>query len=338
MKLISQYIAPWALPKEAIPLHLMWEKSILYDSIRISIPPEIVLKEFFNVDDYIQKDNLYIIKKLKTSNFFGLTVASKDIIKEQHVSRKISITLIRDNTEIFSKDFIANIYRPYVSFVESPESITITEETRPKELLPITLKLAGFGQIQVKNEVSTGGEFIERAEPLYREIIRRMISSFRQDEVKEEDKGIKVNPIFLQNKAKEYIERIERRDFPLDIETKDLEDFRNWVIDENNREKVMELISRNIERRLIDSLLFYFERYPMDNVQMPQGKPVIFIERATQEVRIRFRYRDAMLNEYEPFEIAININDKRNDKTRPLEIPINIKWIFEMINPLEVCR
>ena len=84
-------------------------------------------------------------------------------------------------------------------------------------------------------------------------------------------------------------------------------------------------------------MLFYFEKYPMDNVQMPQGKPVIFVERATQKVRIRFRYRDAMLNEYKPIEITININDERKNKTRPLEIPINIKWIFEIINPSGAC-
>jgi hypothetical protein len=189
--------------------------------------------------------------------------------------------------------------------------------------------------IQLRNEVSVGGEFVERAEPLYHEIIRRMISTFRSNEVKVEEKGIKISPTYIQNKAKEYIEKIEKGIFPLEIEKEDLEELRKWIMDEKNRTKLMELISKQIEALLVDSLLFYFEQYPADNVRMPQGKPMIFIESATQKVSIRFRYRDSMLNEYEPIEITIDIDDKREPPRKSLELPINIQWKIEPINPLE---
>lgn len=337
MSLISQYIAPWALPRENIPLHLTWDPSVSYDNIRIDIPPDIALNEFFNVDSYTQKNNQYLITKLKTRNFFGFVVASKDITKEPHIRRKISITFILDDTEIFSHDFIANIYRPFVSFVDSPKTVIITEES--KEPPRISLKVSGFGRIEIRNEVSTGGEFIARAEPLYRAIIRRMISTFRLDEETEKrEKGITINPIFLQNTAKEYIERIRKRDFPLKIETEVLEDFQEWVGNEENRAKVMELISRNIESHLVDSLLFYFEKYPEYNVQMPQGNPVMLIEHATRQIRLRFRYRDAMMNEYEPIEVQIGVDDKRRDRKQPLELPLDIKWILETIDPSVECE
>ena len=106
-------------------------------------------------------------------------------------------------------------------------------------------------------------------------------------------------------------------------------------MDEKNRENVMELISRHIETLLVDSLLFYFEQYPADSVEMPQGQPVMFIESATRRVKVRFRYRDAMLNEYEPIEISMDIDDKRKPPRKSLELPLNIKWIIEVINPLE---
>lgn len=287
---------------------------------------------------YTQEGPEYIINKLKTPNFFGLVVASKDVIEEPHASRKIGVVFILDDEEVYSEDFTANIYRPYVSFVKSPKSVIITDKTKHKQPLEIALKLHGFGRIEIRNEISTGGEFVERSEPLYRAIVRRMISTFKLDDVKADRKGITISPVYLQRKAKEYIEKIEKGVFPLDIEKEYLEDFRNWVTEENNRTKVTELISRHMENLLVDSLLFYFEQYPADNVLMPQGVPVMFIERATRRVRIRFRYKDAMLNEYKPIEIAVNIDDRREDRTRPMGLPINIKWILETINPLQECE
>lgn len=316
----------------------MWEPSVPCDSIRITVPSGIVLKEFLNVADYSQEGNLFIIKKLRTNNFFGLTVASDGIIGKPHVSKKINISLIQGDKEVLSKDFVANIYRPYVQVVASLGSITVSDEAHQKVPLQTSLKLSGFGKIQIRIEVSTGGEFIERAEPLYQEIVRKTLSSFREHEKKGEKKNIVIDPLYVQRKVKEYIERIEKRDFPLDVGAKEIEEFNEWMGKDTNREKVMELITKNLERLIVDSLLFYFDRYPTENIQMPQGKPVMVIEKATQKVTVRFRYMDALLNEYEPVEIAVNINDLRENKARPLEIPIDIHWIFEIINPSGECK
>ena len=335
MNLISQYIAPWALPKEDIPLHLIWEPAFPCDRIIINIPYDIIVKEFFNVDSVTHENNQFIIEKLKTPNFFGLTVASKEIIKEQHISRKIDIQFLKDEKTIYSQNFIANIYRPYLTIVKNPTSVTITEKTNLRDLVKIILKLSGFGYIQIRNEISTGGEFIERAEPLYREFVRRIISTFKLEELQLNNKGIRINPLYLQRKTKVYLDRIEKGIFPLDFKQEDLQDFREWVVKENNKDKIMELISRNIENLIVDSLLFYFEKYPENNIQMPQGKPVMLIKSATQKVRIRFRYTDSMLNEYKSIEIPIEINDNRENKTQPIELPINIKWLIEVVNPLE---
>jgi hypothetical protein len=337
MKIISEYVAPWALPKEDVPLHLMWEPTVSYDLVRIKLSPDLALKEFFNVANYTQENSMYLINQLKTSNFFGLTVASKRDFEAQHIKEIINIALIKDGKEIFSKDYTVNVFRPNLSLVESPTVITLTDDVQKKEPFWVTLKLSGFGNVQIRTEISSGGEFIERAEPLYREIVRKVVSSFRLGETEKKCKGIEIDPLFLQRKVKEYIKRIERNDFPLDVDKEDLEALQSWVKEASNRDKIMELISRHLETLLVDSLLYYFDRYPTDSIQMPQGKPVMFIEKATQKIRIRFRYRDAMLNEYNPIEIAMDVNDQRKDKTIKQEIPINIKWIIEKINPLGAC-
>jgi hypothetical protein len=339
MEIISEYVAPWALPKENVPLHLMWEPTVNYDIIRVKLPPDLVLKEFFNVANYTQEDSVYLISQLKTNNFFGLTVASAREFEAQHIREAVNVALIKDGKEIFSKDYYVNIFRPNLSLVESPSVISLTDDVQKKEQFSITLKLAGFGNVQIRTEISSGGEFIERAEPLYQELVRKVISSFRLGESEKRSKEIEINQLFLQNKVKEYIERIDRNDVPLDVGKEDLEALQSWVKIPSNRDKIMELISRHLETLLVDSLLYYFDRYPTENIQMPQGKPILFIEKATRRIGIRFRYRDAMLNEYRPIEVALDVNDSRNDKTARQEIPINIKWIIERIDPLgEHCK
>ena len=342
MKLISEYVAPWALPKEDVPIHLVWEKEFSYDVIRVKLPTDLIVREFFNVEHYSETSNqngsVYLITKLRTINFFGLTVATRDNFEEPQIKRIINVTFVKDEKEIFSRSYEVNVFRPYVSIIENPQIITITDDyVQKREPFWITMKLFGFGNVQIRNEISSGGEFIESAEPLYSAIIRKVVSSLNLDTPGKARKGIEIDPLYLQRKVKEYVQRIEQNEFPLDVDKKDIESLQNWIRDSSNKEKIIELISKHVETLIVDSLLFYFERYPSDSIQMPQGKPVMFIEKATQKIAIRFLYRDAMLNEYKPIEIRIDVNDRRTNKNIPLKIPINIRWIIEKINPLGAC-
>lgn len=336
IRILSEYIAPWALPKEEMPIHLVWDSPFPCDIIRIDLPSGVVVKEYFNVEDYRKQNSSIEILRLKTPNFFGFVVASEKVYEEQHAKKQIVVQFLSEGRQVFSRTFTANIYRPRLSLVESPKIVTITEKSKLQDLMNITLKISGFGRIQIRTEASTGGEFVERAEPLYQEMVRRMTSTFKLGETAEDkEMGIKIDPLYLQRKAQEYIERIEKGQFPLDIDKQDLDDFRQWVMDKDNRDKVMDLLSKQIESLIVDSLLFYFDRYPTDNVQLAQGKPVMLIERATQQLRIRFRYRDAAFNEYEPVEVAMQIDDRRENKREPLELPINITWTEDVISPIE---
>lgn len=337
VKIIAEYIAPWALPNEEIPIHLVWDPSCQCDAIEVDLPSGVVLKDLFNVESYRQQNSSIRIERLKTPNFFGLVVASEELQEEQRTMKQIVVRFLSGGKQVFSRTFTANIYRPRLSIVETPESVAIAEEGGFQHLVNISLKISGFGQIEIKTEVSTGGEFTERAEPLYRELVRRMVSVFRSGGAPE-PQGIKIDPLYLQKRAEEYIARMEKGFFPLDVDERDLDDFRRWVADKENRVKVMDLLSKQVENLLVDSLLFYFDRYPTDSVQLTRGKPAMLIESATQKVRIRFGYRDVALNEYEPVEVAIQIDDKRIDKREPVELPINIKWIEEVVSPIEEAR
>lgn len=335
---ISQYIAPWALSKEEVPLHLMWGPSCEYDLIRIEIPSDTHIKEFFNVEECVNKDSHYIIEKLKSPNYFGFTIATINIINNQHEVKKILIDFLKDGEMIYQKSFNANIYRPYLQIEDVSNSVVITDETYLDSVLNMKLKLTGFGQIIIRNETSSGGKFIERAEPLYRELFRKMITTFESEEVEFDAREIKINPLYLQNKTKEFIENIEKGIIPFDIEREELDEFTKWTLDESNKDKIEELVSKHMEDLIIDSILYYFEKNPEDNIQIPQGEPTIVIEKAIKEVRIKLIYSDSLKNEYEPVETTISIEDKRINSTPMLELPINLDFIIEVINPLEVCE
>ena len=335
MKIISEYIAPWALSKEEIPIHLVWDPSFEYESIRIEVPSGLTIKDLFNVQSFEKGVSSVAINALKTSNYFGFLVMSQELPKEPHIKKEIKVEFISSNNVKYSHSFVANIYRPILSLIEPPKTVTFSDESDFKNLINIPLKLYGFGRIRVRFEISTGGEFRTHAQPLYRELLRRMISTFELTDTSLEKKGdITINALYLQKTSEAFIEKMKKGELPLDIRKEDLDDFQKWVSDETNRAQLTDLVSRHLENLLIDSLLFYFEKHPMDYVELTQGNPITVIERATQELRIRVRYWDSLENEYEPVEISIPIEDVRKDKTREIELPINIHWEQELINPL----
>jgi hypothetical protein len=313
-------------------MHLLWEPTFEPSRIQIDLPPDLTLKELLNVDSFTTCDSTRVtIDKLKTSNFFGLVVSHDTVPQEQHLRREIVVQLFSGQGEVSSHTFVTNVYRPLLSVMDCPSSVAISgDRVGP---LRISLKLSGFGNIQVRTEISVGGEFVELSEPLYEEMVRRMITTLNLGKTAAETGSpIRIDPSYLERKAKESVEKMERGIFPLDIDEEDLKEFRAWLADPRNRESVMSLIVRHMESLLVDSLLFYLERYPGDNIELAQGTPRMFIEKATQAVKLRFRYRDMMLNEYPPVELGIDVDDRRPDKGRRVEIPINLNWTTEILS------
>ncbi len=332
MKILSGYIAPWALPKENFPFHLYWEPDCQYDCIVVKLPKDLIITNIFNVEDFEKKDSTIIIKKLKTLNFFSFILKMNKLIKEKHWENQIKIDFLLNNEILYSHFFRVNIYRPVVEVTEVPDEIIITDQSNLKSLLSIGFKISGFGQIKFRIETRTGGEFVTRLEPLYEEIIRRVITQSKLDEKKE--KTVEIDPNFLRKATQECIEKIENGKLsPIGIDKETMEEFREWVTDTKNRAKVMKILSRHAEKLIIESLLFYFESYPTENVQLVQGRPITFIEKATRELVIRFFYADAIMNVYEPIVVRIPVKDQRTEM-RSNFLPINMNWSQKMLNPL----
>lgn len=331
----SEYIAPWALPKEEIPIHLVWNPNAKFDYIEISVPPYMEIKEFHNVESFEKVDSKIIVRKLKSLNFFGFVVIFNDISKEKHEKKEIVVDFILEDKVQCSRSFTANIYRPELSVIDKPSIIVLRDDSKIRDLVNLSLKISGFGRIEVTTEMSIGGKFVPNIEPLYSETTRRLAAYFRSKESHVDKKRkIQIDPAYVQKTTREFIDKARKGELLVDLELEDLEDFKAWVSDESNYTKMVEVISEQLENILIDSLLYYFDRYPTEGVELFGGSPAIIVESATQDVKIRFRYKDSLNNEYEPVQVNIPIKDLRNDKKAGLKVPINIKWVHEQINPL----
>jgi hypothetical protein len=227
--------------------------------------------------------------------------------------------------------FIANIYRPELSVAEKPDIVVLEDNSNPRDLVNLSLRISGFGRIEVMTEINIRGRFEPNLEPLYRETTRRIVSSLKSKEVHVNKKeNIRINPTYLQETTKDFIDRIRKGELSLDLEREDIEDFKTWISNEANYAKISALVSEQLESILIDSLLYYFDRYPTDGVELFGGKPAIILQSAIQNLNIRFRYRDSLHNEYEPLQVDIPVQDSRSNK----KVPINIKWIQEQSNPI----
>ena len=77
VKLISGYIAPWALSNEEIPIHLVWDPSLEYKLIQVETPEGITVEDLFNVQSFEKRGPRLTINALKTSNYLGFLVSSK---------------------------------------------------------------------------------------------------------------------------------------------------------------------------------------------------------------------------------------------------------------------
>ncbi len=335
---ISEYIAPWALPKEEIPIHLVWTSDNRFDQIQIIMSANMKIEEFYNVRDFITTNSETIIKRLYSPNFFGFTARSNRITNLTHEKKQIRVNFLANGTVVQSRLFVANIYRPELSILEKPTTLTLTDNSDVNHLLNVSLKISGFGNMEISTEVSFGGKFEPNIEPLFQELARRVASIARKtipettNSASVKEKKIRVNPLYVRRLTRTFIDQVKKGQLTV-LDQRDIEDFQEWLKDEHNMKRMQHVLAEHLENIIIESILYYFNKYPTESVALYGGNPSVIIRNAVQELVIRFKYRDAMLNEYEPMLIEVPVKDFRANKDKELKIPINMNWVHEQVNP-----
>jgi hypothetical protein len=175
LKVISEFVAPWALPNEKIPIHLIWESEFSYDIIRVRLPKEFKVHEFLNVEDYLIEGSTILIKKLMTPNYFGLVLYSTEIYKEILTRKEILVEFLFQGQVKYKHTFTARIIRPKLQIIEAPKIIVVKEGIDPRKLINFSVKYSGLGRARIRIEATHLGEIISHTESLYYQILKRIV-------------------------------------------------------------------------------------------------------------------------------------------------------------------
>lgn len=338
---VKHYIAPWALPRENIPINIEWGKDVVFNEIRIEIPDDFRFVDFLNVKKFSIAGNVATISSVIECTFpdaplyCGFLVSSTEIPDKLKAAKKILVEFLHEDKVIKSLKLYARIFRPVLEVTETVEKIELHDDQEKLEI-PINLKYIGFGDIRLKIEAGIGGRIVSHGESIIYELLRRLwLSDVLADEGvsegEEKRKRIHVEQPVLQEFSEQLGKKIESGDISGIIgmiEEGDVEDFKRWLSDVKTKEKFMEVIYSRIEDLLLGLLTDLLERYPTDSVKLANARTKIKakIELPVETIKIRLKYTDSIENEYTPVEIQLKIEDKRVEKRKTIiDIPIIIE-------------
>jgi len=330
VRIVSTYIAPWALAHEEVPVHILIDPSSEFDSIRIALPEDVSIQDYFNVEEYQETDREVVVTQLATPNFFGFTVAQNELFETAHLSNEIVIEFLRGEVPVGRKVLTANFYRPTVSLTEATRSITLHDDSDLDDLIHVKAGLKGFGDVTVRVEHRIGEKFELELDSLFRELVKRIIlASIRLGEPDDsDDDSAAIDVRFIVEEAARHWDRIlsipgHSAEAPVL-----LSEFKKWMESPELQKDVKDMIFSQIEDIVISSIQSYSRRFPNERVDIGYGEPTVRVAKVADAMQMRIRYWDSMSNEYEAIEFEIDIHDKRTKK-EPTKLRVNTEWIVE---------
>ena len=335
MEIISKYIAPWAIANEEFPLHLIWKPNTCFDSIEICISPELVVNEVLNVQNWeIANSKVHIkSKELLSPDYFGLILRAPNIFLELRKKLPIKIIFYNENVELDCKVLTANIVRPKIGVVNPVKQVTITEDTDLTKLFNFQVVHKGLGKVKVDLTAKAQGNIISQSDSLYFEVLEEIVRDLEHGELEEDGSTgediskmeISLDPIELQETTRHILERIEKGNFPNTVRKKMFQQLAEDLKDDGFRDRLIRVIYSKIQRMFLSYILYYFDRNPHEDVDLPVGKIKVNLDTSITAINLEISYTDSYNNQYETIRTNVDINDERVNK-KFTQIPINIDW------------
>ncbi len=318
----KKYIAPWVLPNEDIPVHLIWDNDFEFNHVKIFLPEDFKLKEILNVENYELKKKIITIskkdiKRVHFPNFFGLVLNyTSTVIEKLKLFRDIKICFYKSEILKFETILTAKIFRPKI-IDKSKITPIILEDSTTDINVSLNLQCVGFGYVDLKlkaliNKVQFSIEknliekIRENLEDKYK-IVEDIEKSTRTE--KEEDKRVRVK--------KESIDRFFN---VLDEYGKLVKIKKNMKEQEKFEKKITEFFAENnVESRfIIDFFIELFTqikiRNKFENILMRDSYleiPHEYLNEFVEKIVICVSYKDLMDNVYNDVEIPLPISDLR---------------------------
>ena len=68
------------------------------------------------------------------------------------------------------------------------------------------------------------------------------------------------------------------------------------------------------------------DTYPHEDIKLASGKIKTIFKTEVRHLGVTLSYNDSMGNEYPKTRLSIDVDDRRSNKDKAFEIPINIDW------------
>jgi len=317
------FIAPWVLPKEDIPINIIWNQDFKYDHVKINVPKNLILVDTINLVDYNKDEEEIIILKQDIKrisdqdsfpNFFGLIFRYPyHNFKPLILFKEISISFY-NNDEVIKNIFLtAKIFRPKLYNISRIPSIILTDNKFDYDI-PIQLLCRGFGFIKTSLNATIKGVEVDFDKTLLERIdskLKKKYQDYFERKQKDEDTFLDIDQ-----------ESIEKFLSILDEYKSKKSDINKKITDVFNEEKIEFLL-------VLDFLYEFFKELKIRNrfenvslktpvLKIPKEKFNEFIN----EILVFVEYTDLKNNKYYPVSIKLDIEDKR---TKPQETNVNFQ-------------
>ena len=336
MNIISQYIAPWALTKEHIPIHFLWEPDPTLDTIDVELS-DLSVVDVLNVSEYaLESDGKRVTiasKALKSDNYFGLVVSYPKKPRRTRIRRPIKVSFLSGDGLLVTRVLQANIVRPKLKLVSAPEKLIVNDSVNPKNLFNLTVAHLGFGMTKVEMEIIAHGNTISKPSSLYMLVLQELIEDLLNPSVEKEaepaEPGYTLDEKWLQATTKEIARQIRIGNLPPGLKDDAIQQVMKMLEDEKENKRILRAIYLRLRRLLWGAILHYMDRYPAEDIDLPMGKIRTTFRSEIKQMSIVFTYADSMGNRYSPLKVVIDIDDSRENKEKIFDAPINVTWEIE---------
>lgn len=332
-ELIEIYLPNDSLQGTEIPFYMLWDKSKMFDLIKIIYPSELRIKEIYNVSDgnFELENNTLYINKVDVNGYLGIKFISK--LANPITEKGVYVEIYKDKKIIYKYNKYVKLFRPDIRIDTIPDKIYINVQNEQITILnKIKIVNKGLGTSILRLECIPDSD-ISIYDPMSIEEFRK---NFWNDIEKKSHKicekyprysntllefveiGRKP-PMFTKNDLNKIKSIFDRLIKILEEDEEFLKDFANMIF--TAYLKNLSIITE------LETFLIYLASVYENKIILLDAVNVMKISTTPKKLKARIYITDLAYNEYKPIELN-NITIVSN---KEIELPVYLLFDFSSV-------
>jgi hypothetical protein len=348
---ISEFIAPWTLAGEEVPLLFQWEPADAIRELRVELPPGYEFLRAISARSVNVDGRWLVASDLSVPGYCGLYL--RRVLPTQEVLSTVEseVRFVGSEGTFISRRVQLKTVRPKIEFLETPPELVLTDEMGSsqgtKSELVLRLRHTGLGSATLEIQCRVRGAIVSRNQDLFEDVLRRVITLLRKgggrdraeyDRAKSKTKHdlgveVDVDPFSeedMQRLRGQLMDFLKDGTLPTDLaEDAHLDQVAAYV-NQVDLNELNELFREQLFFRLTRQILEGMGRFPSDFTEIQGGPASVFLGGPGSRLTVTIRYADQTGNQYDPIEAHIPIRDERKRLPGPglpkmIPIKLNIE-------------